>query len=385
MSEEIPFGPEGWESDLGRSRVVFGPGSLDRVGELAREAGASRVLLVTDPGVVAAGHIERAVQAMIRESITVFVHDAVGENPTTRHAEHAADAARQGNADAIVGLGGGSAMDCAKAANFLVTNGGRMEDYWGMGKASRPMLPSLGIPTTSGTGSEAQSYALISQEDGGTKMACGDPKALFRAVILDPLLPVTAPRNVTAASGIDAVSHAVESYVTRRRNPISQLYAREAWRLLEGNLEVVLATPQELEAHGRMLLGSFLAGAAIERSMLGAAHACANPLTARWPIVHGAAVGLMLTHVVRFNASHVGALYEELQRSAWSDEAPALLEDRVRQLRRTAGLPETLRDYSVPEERLPELAEDAGRQWTAGHNPRPVTPKELLELYEAAY
>jgi alcohol dehydrogenase len=204
-------------------------------------------------------------------------------------------------------------------------------------------------------------------------------------VILDPLLPVTAPRSVTAAAGIDAVSHAVESYVTRRRNPISQLYAREAWRLLDGNLETVLVTPQDLEAHGRMLLASFLAGAAIERSMLGAAHACANPLTARWPIAHGAAVGLMLTHVVRFNASHVGVLYEELQRSAWSDGAPALLEDRVRDLRRTAGLPETLRDYSIPEERLAELAEDAGRQWTAGHNPRPVTPKDLLELYEAAY
>jgi alcohol dehydrogenase len=385
MAEETAFGSEGWQSDLGRSRVVFGPGSLERVGELAREAGAARVLLVTDPGVVAAGHVDSAIAALDRESIKIFVHDAVVENPTTGHVAHAADAARQGNVDAIIGLGGGSAMDCAKGANFLVTNGGRLEDYWGMGKASRPMLPSLGIPTTAGTGSEAQSYALISQEGSGTKMACGDPKALFRAVILDPLLPVTAPRSVAATAGIDALSHSVESYVTRLRNPISQLFAREAWRLLEGNLETVLAAPQDVEAQGRMLLGSFLAGAAIERSMLGAAHACANPLTTRWPIAHGAAVGLMLTHVVRFNASHVGDLYEELQRSAGSDAGPALLEDRVRDLRRTAGLPENLRDYSVPEERLPELAEDAGRQWTAGHNPRPVTPKELLELYEAAY
>ncbi len=154
------------------------------------------------------------------------------------------------------------------------------------------------------------------------------------------------------------------------------MYGREAWRLLLGSYEAVLAGPADISAHERMLLGSFLAGASIESSMLGAAHACANPLTARYPIAHGAAVGLMLPHVVRFNATAVGALYDELA---------VRLEDRLRDLRRTAGLPETLRDCSVPAERLGELAEDAERQWTAAHNPRPLSRAELLELYEAAY
>jgi alcohol dehydrogenase len=268
-------------------------------------------------------------------------------------------------------------MDCAKGANFLVTNGGRMEDYQGSGKAAQPMLPAIGAPTTAGTGSEAQSYALISHSESGFKMACGDKKAMFRAVILDPELPATAPREVLAASGIDALSHAVESYVTRRRNPISRSLAREAWGLLEGSLERVLTEPADLEAQGRMLLGSYFAGAAIEQSMLGAAHACANPLTARYPIAHGAAVGLMLPPVVHFNTPEVGSLYAELHCGP--------LEDRVRDLRRSAGLPETLEEVGVPRASLAELACEAGQQWTAGHNPRPVTQKELLEIYEAAY
>jgi alcohol dehydrogenase len=217
-------------------------------------------------------------------------------------------------------------------------------------------------------------------------MACGDPKARFRAVILDPALPATAPREVAAAAGLDALSHAVESYVTRRRNPIAQLYAREAWHGLERGLEAALAEPGDLAAQGRLLLGAFLAGAAIEQSMLGAAHSLANPLTAQNPAVaHGVAVALVLPHVVRFNAAAVGALYEELHRESSRPAASGLLEDRLCELRAAAGLPETLRDIAVPRASLAALAEDAARQWTAGFNPRPVTAKELLALYEAAY
>lgn len=385
MPDPLPGEPERFECDLGRTRIVSGAGEIDRLGELARAVGGKRALLVTDRGLRRAGHVDRARTALERAAVAVVVHDRVEQNPTTRHVEEAAELARSERIDSIVGFGGGSAMDCAKGVNFLVTNGGRMEDYRGAGKASAPMLPSLGIPTTAGTGSEAQSFALISEEGSGAKMACGDPKAMFRTVILDPQLLSTLPREVIATAGIDAISHAVESYVTRRRNPVAQLYGREAWRRLEGNLGTLLATPQDVAAAGRMLLGSLLAGAAIEQSMLGAAHACANPLTARFPIPHGVAVGLMLPHVVRFNASHVGELYEELHREAGRPAASGLLEDRLRELRKGAGMPETLRDCSIPEQRLPELAADAARQWTAGHNPRPVSERNLLELYEAAY
>src|SRR5206468_7130337 len=214
--------------------------------------------------------------------------------------------------DSILAIGGGSSLDCAKGINFLLTNGGTMRDYWGFGKASRPMLPSIGVPTTAGTGSEAQAYALISDADTHVKMACGDPKAAFRVAILDPALTVSQPREVAAVAGYDALSHAVESFVTARRSAISDLFAAEAWRLLEAHYERVLETPEDIAARGAMLLGAHEAGIAIEQSMLGATHACANPLTARYGTTHGIAIAAMLPHVVRWNAQYVGNRYAEL-------------------------------------------------------------------------
>jgi alcohol dehydrogenase len=299
------------------------------------------------------------------------------------------EAAGAHRADLLVGLGGGSSMDCAKAVNFLFTNGGCMEDYWGADQATRPMLPSIGVPTTAGTGSEAQRFALISQAETHVKMACGDRKARFRTVILDPELVSTMPPRVAAVTAMDAVSHAVESYVTRRRNPISQLFAREAWRLLESSFETFLVRPDHARARSRMLLGAHLAGAAIEASMLGAAHSCANPLTARFGVTHGAAVGLMLPHVIRFNAAEVDALYGDLADAAGlNGGAPShgeRLSSRVGEMGRAAGLAPRLADYGVAADQLAELAAEAATQWTARFNPREVTSEDLRKLYESAY
>lgn len=352
------------------------PGAFDSLGALAREWGGTRVLVVTDPGVRAAGYADRAVELLEREGLAAAVFDRVAENPTSGEVEEGRAFAAGFGPDLLVGLGGGSAMDTAKGINFVLTNGGRMEDYWGSGKAAKPMLPSIGVPTTAGTGSEAQSYALISHPRTHQKMACGDRKARFRDVILDPALVASAPRRVAANAGIDAVSHAVESYVTKRGNPVSRMFAREAWRLLDGSLETFLDNPRDLRAAGDALLGAHLAGAAIEASMLGAAHSCANPLTAHYGVVHGTAVGVMLPHVVRYNAAAVGDAYDELDRR---------LVDRLVELRAAAGLPGNLRDCGVEADRLPELAEEASRQWTAQFNPRPVTAADLLDLYRAAY
>lgn len=373
-----------WDTVFGVSRVVFGANTLDRLGELTRGLGCQRALLVTDRGIREAGHVDRALAALREASVETAVYDAVSENPTSRHVVEGAEVAAQHAADCIVALGGGSPMDCAKGINFVFTNGGRIEDYWGAGKAGKPMLPTVGIPTTAGTGSEAQSYALICRDGDGTKMACGDKKAMFRVVILDPLLASTAPPEVVAVSGIDAVSHAVESYVSTRRNPLSQMFAREAWRLLDGALPGVVADVVDPDPWGSLLLGAFLAGAAIEHSMLGAAHACANPVTARFPVPHGSAVGIMLPHVIRFNAAVVGQLYDELCTTI-EHPAPRMLEQRVSELKALLALPTSLREYQIPHDCLGEMAADAERQWTAGFNPRPVTARELLELYEQAY
>lgn len=374
-----------WSAPFGSSHVEFGAGSLDRLGSLAERLAGHRILLVTDPGIRAAGHVDRAVAALRRERLEVVVFDGVEENPTTKHVEAGARCARDARADLLVGLGGGSAMDCAKGINFVVSNGGPLENYWGFNLATGPMMPSIGIPTTAGTGSESQSYALIEQETTRRKMACGDDKARFRAIILDPELTASLPRQVAAISGMDAVSHAVESFVTTRRNPLSSLFAREAWNLLTGNLERALGQPDDQEARGAMLLGAHLAGMAIESSMLGAAHACANPLTSRHEVTHGSAVLLMLPHVVRFNESATSALYDELARHDGAGGGQRPLVEQLLALRAAAGLPQRLRDCAVPRDSLPALAKEAAEQWTARYNPRPVEEPDLLELYEAAW
>ena len=273
---------------------------------MARELGGKRIMLVTDSGLWAAGHPQRTLASLREAGLEVFVFDGVEENPTTRNVAAALDFARANRIDLITAVGGGSSMDCAKGVNFLLTNGGEMRDYMGFGKATKPMLPSIGVPTTSGTGSEGQSFALIADEKTHLKMACGDRKAAFRVAILDPEVTVSQPPKVTAITGIDAVSHALESYVTVRRNPLSQMFAREAWRLLDGNFEKVLRQPDDLDARGAMQIGAHFSGVAIETSMLGACHACANPLTAHYGLTHGVAIGVLLPHVIRFNAEAVG-------------------------------------------------------------------------------
>jgi alcohol dehydrogenase len=202
-----------------RTRVIFGTGAINRIGEVASALG-THAFLVTDPGIVAVGHLDRARRALNASSVNVTIFDAVKENPTTREVDQCVEAARAVRPQLIIGLGGGSSMDTAKGCNFLLTNGGRMQDYWGVGKANKPMLPLIAVPTTAGTGSECQSFALIADEKTHQKMACGDPKAAPSVAILDPLLTLTQPRSVAACTGIDAIAHAVETAVTKRRNEL---------------------------------------------------------------------------------------------------------------------------------------------------------------------
>lgn len=385
MNNDLPYSaPFDFQPTI---RVIFGENTITQIGLLTKELSGRRILLVTDTGLLRSGHVERALHSLRKESIEAFIFSDIEENPTTRHVESGVGFAKA-NApiDLIIGFGGGSAMDCAKGINFLLTNGGRMEDYWGVDKATKPMLPSIGIPTTAGTGSEAQSFALISQEQTHFKMACGDKKARFRAVILDPTLLVTVPKKIAAVTGIDAIAHAIESYVCTKRNPISQMFGREAWHLLEKNFSTILNEPVNITAQGNMLLGAHFAGVAVENSMLGAAHACANPLTATYNLAHGVAVGLMLPHVIRFNSAFVSELYADLiGTSKKSTDGAERLCERMIHLKTVAGLPQQLRECRVEKSALPELAKAAAMQWTAKFNPRPVTEVELLELYEAAF
>ncbi len=374
------------------TRLVVGAGAVRRLGELAgellHERGTRRALVVSDPGIVAAGHAGVGVRSLEAAGIAATLFDAFGENPTTTQVEAGTAAARDWKPDLIVGLGGGSSMDCAKGINFLLSCGGRMQDYHGRGRATGPMLPSIAVPTTAGTGSETQSFALITDSATHMKMACGDPRAAFRIAILDVDLTLTQPARVAALTGIDALSHAVESHVSRAATPASRVFSREAWRLLAENLPRVFADGGDVAARSAVQLAAAWAGLAIENSMLGAAHALANPLTARHGVVHGQAVGLMLPHVVRFNGPACGgdyaALLDDIGIAAAPDRAGDRLADWLVDLLTASGLGTTLKAVGVAAPDLIGLAESAAAQWTAGFNPRPVTAADLAGLYEAA-
>ena len=375
------------------TRLVFGAGSFSQLGTLASELGAGRVLLVTDPGIVKAGYAERAQTLLESAGLAVTVFDMVRENPTTDDVDLCRDMACDAEIDFLVGLGGGSSLDTAKGVNFLLTNGGTMHDYWGSHKAAKPMLPMIAVPTTAGTGSDVQSYALISDAKTHAKMACGDPKATPKIALLDPELTVTLSASVTAISGIDAIVHAVETAVTTKRNSLSLLYSREAFRLLLPNFVRVLDSPNDIEARGAMLLGATYAGLAIENSMLGAAHSCANPLTAQFKTVHGIAVGIMLPHVMQFNAAlpEVQQTYFDLLLERREIISMLELEYAAEALGQTitdcltyAKLPTKLSECGVTAEAIPALVEGAMKQWTAQFNPRPLTVADFQSLYRAA-
>ena len=368
------------------TRLVFGSGTINRIGEVTRGLDCSRPLLVADPGIRDAGHVDAVVNLLTDAGLNVEVFDQFGVNPDSTMVDRGVSFATSLNRDSIIGLGGGSSLDCAKGINLILTNGGQIADYRGYGHAQKPLLPMVAIPTTAGTGSEAQSYAVISDSTTHLKMACGDPKLAFAAAILDPELTLSQPTEVTASAGFDAIAHAVETAVTTRRTELSMLFSREAFRLLNTNYERVLVQPSDLDARGAMHLGSFYAGIAIEQSMLGAAHACANPLTAQYQLPHGVALAILLPHVVRWNTQKNDSLYAGLVDSDIpSDQAGTRLAERLADLSRAGGFPTDLQTAGIQMDDLASLAESAGAQWTGTFNPRPFSESEALEVYQCAY
>jgi alcohol dehydrogenase len=374
------------------TRIIFGPGKLNELGSLASGLGAKRVLVVSDRGIVKAGHTSHGIRSLEQNGLAVALFDRIEENPTTYHVNDGLADAEEFRPDLIVGLGGGSSMDCAKGINFLFSCGGRMQDYWGEGKATGPLLPMIAVPTTAGTGSETQSYALIADATTHVKMACGDKRAAFRAAILDRELTLTQPPRVTALTGIDAIAHALETYVTKRRNSLSLAFSREAWRHLAPNVSRVISDPKDLASRGAMQLGACLAGLAIENSMLGAVHALANPLTATYGIAHGEAIALMLPHVLRRNGQDVEAWYRELAEcycgmslATKTGNAADAIADFVSEVSQKAGLAGKLSECNVSRGDLPMLAGAATQQWTGKFNPVELSGDDYFKLYEAAF
>ena len=369
--------------------IIFGNGTSNRVGKIAKKFG-QHALLVTDSGLSSVGHPQKIQKILEAANLKVTLFDESIENPTESSVQACVQVAEKSEVDLIIGLGGGSSMDTAKGCNFILSNGGKMSDFWGVDKATRPMYPLIAIPTTAGTGSECQSFALISNDISHKKMACGDKKALPRVTLLDPELTLSQPNSVTACTGVDALSHALEAMVTSKRNKKSHHHARLAFQLIQEFLPLVLKDPTDLNSRGQVLLGASHAGAAIERSMLGAAHSMANPLTANRGIVHGVAVGIVLPEVVKFNKKDLGtnSIYAELARvsgiasmDCHDEEASGLLIEKIYSILKLAKIPSFLNELGFAPSDIPSLALDASEQWTANFNPRPVSRDGFENIY----
>lgn len=346
-----------------------------------------RVLMVCDRGIISSGLTDAAVDSLEQQGITVERFSDFDENPDSSMIDRGAARAAEFQPDLLVGLGGGSSLDCCKGINFVYSCGGSIHDYRGINRATDDLLPMIAIPTTAGTGSEVQSFAIISDAQTHVKMPCGDSRAAPKIAVLDPELSLSQPPRVTALAGIDAISHAVETYVTKRRNPWSLTFSRRSFGLLARAFPVVLQQPDQLDARAEMLLGASIAGMAIESSMLGAAHATANPLTARHNIPHGQAVAVTLPAVVKLNATEFPHWYGELVREhdpAVSDEQAANVLSRwIREWATHAGLATKLSELSVDEKHIDAMVPDALEQWTGNFNPVSLNPERVQTIYQS--
>jgi alcohol dehydrogenase class IV len=370
--------------------VLFRPGGAADLGPLAGALLGSRVLFVTDPGIRRLGLAEAAL-ASLGPGVTIF---AEVEADPSRQTLLAAVAAGQG-ATGVVGFGGGSAMDVAKLAALLLGSGEPLDAAWGVGNAKGPRLPLVLVPTTAGTGSEVTPVAIITV-GAEEKRGVSAPVLLPDLALLDPELTLGLPPAITAATGIDAMVHAIEAYATvnPNANPISKLLAREALRLLGANIETAVQRGGDRDARGAMLMGAMLAGQAFANAPVAAVHALAYPLGGIFHIPHGLSNALVLPQVLAFNALVAGGVYAEIATDAFPDLAAieggqarcAAFIEALAGLRARLGLPSRLREAGVPAGALPRLAAEAMKQTRLlVNNPRPVTEADALAIYRAAW
>lgn len=377
------------------AQILCESGSAARLAELCKERGAARVMIVTDPGITKLGMLDSITPGFAQAGVAYDVFDAVQADPPESVVMAAVEQARALKADLVVGFGGGSSMDVAKLVAFLAhpNCNQQLADIYGVGNAKGQRLPLIQVPTTAGTGSEVTQISIITTGET-TKMGVVSPILLPDMALLDAELTVGLPPAVTAATGIDAMVHAIEAYTSKiKKNPLSDMLAREALRLLAANLDEAVHNGSNREARQGMLLGALLAGQAFANAPVAAVHALAYPLGGHFHIPHGLSNALVLPAVIEFNSSAAEDLYAELAPLLVKDlkagNAASLTEQLVAELSALSprsNLPTRLRDAGVPEDMLPQLAKDAMlQQRLLVNNPRELTEADALAIYRKAY
>jgi alcohol dehydrogenase class IV len=376
------------------SDVLSGPGTSGQLGEMAAAMGIERLFVVTDPGIIQFGLLQQAVESLEANNIALHIYSDIVADPPESVVMNAMHAAQDFGCDGVIGFGGGSSMDVAKLLAVLIKGEQQLADIYGVDQIIGGRLPLIQVPTTAGTGSEATMVSIITTGET-TKAGVVSRTLLADKIILDAALTTGLPPAVTAATGIDAMVHAIEAFTSKRlKNPLSDMLAREALRLMAGNIETAVKQGDNLEARSAMLLGAMLAGQAFANAPVAAVHGLAYPLGGNYHIPHGLSNSLVLPHVLRFNASEAADLYAQLAPiilpgQQLPDDPIAvtqMLADYFLALAEDLGLQTTLRQMNIPEADLSMLAQEAMlQQRLLINNPRELTLDDALAIYRQAF
>lgn len=373
------------------SFVTFGEGCASKIGEMVSALGGKKVFCVYDKGVKNAGIVDDIVRVMKECDIVVIEYDGVLPNPPDTIVEEAAQRAKKEDVDVLVAIGGGSSMDCAKAINILLTNPSPINQYDGINLVKNPTKPLIAIPTTAGTGSEVTAFSIVTDTEKIKKMVIGGQFVGATFALADPLLTVGMPPAITAATGMDALTHAIEAYVSKGAMIPTDINALKAIELIYNNLAEATKNGKNIEARTNMLLGSMLAGFAFNSAVLGLVHSIAHPLSAHCGLPHGVANACGLPYVMEFNAEVVPKKTKDIAVAMGLDveglstvEAAQSAVDAVKALSKEIGIP-TLKETGVDREKFDRIAEDALKEISTIFNPREVTKEDILKILELAY
>ncbi|MEI3606642.1 iron-containing alcohol dehydrogenase [Pseudogracilibacillus sp. SE30717A] len=369
------------------TQITYGVNALKEVKKIIDGQGIKNVLIVTDPGLMKTGLIDDLLQYVNHVNYKIF--SECQPNPTVSNCNNALDMLREVKADLVIAIGGGSSMDVAKAVSLLATNGGEIKEYEGIDTFNKDLLPLIAIPTTAGTASEVTNFTVITDEEREYKFTVGGVRLAPKWAILDPMVTLTLPSHITAATGLDALVHAIESYTSKMANPITKTLAREAIRKISRNLRQAVYNGDTLKYRDEMLMGSLLAGLAFNNTRLGNCHALSHPVSAIYGVPHGVANAILIPHVMAFNILAVPELYadiaedmgEVLDNSTVMEKAYKAVES-VRKLAKDIGIPESFESFGIDSSKIEKMAEDAMLSGNIAVNPRITRYDDVIRLYK---
>jgi alcohol dehydrogenase class IV len=374
--------------------LITGSGSSEKVGEEGKKLGVKKALIVTDQVMVKLGVLEGIKKALEQTKIQFAIYDAVATEPTVDYVKEGLKSFKDNGCDFLIAVGGGSPIDTAKAIAIMATNPGSIEEYKGLGKVTKEGAPLIAIPTTAGTGSEVTQFTIITDTKTSVKMLIGSPFVLPKVAIVDPLLTLSSPRGLTAAVGIDSLTHAIEAYVSVKAQPMSDIFCLSAIELISGNLRQAWANGNNVEAREKTMLGALQAGIAFSNASVALVHGMSRPIGAYFHVAHGASNAALLGVVTEFSLignparyAHIGRAMGENVMGLTDLEAAQLAAKAIKTLIKDIQIP-SLRGLGVEKGKLeqvaPKMAEDAIASGSPGNNPRQATKEEIVELYKIA-